>query len=128
MIAKPPEDPRVQLERLDVDASVWMKGVSADSTVRGDIGILLADGLAEHVDLDLACRLSARARRDRGPSRIGETLEQAHGVGAGGAHPGARGHIGDRGDLQRAAAPVAEQRLAQDRVADLADLVDLLEL
>ena len=42
--------------------------------------------------------------------------------------PGARGHVGHRGDLQRLAAPVADQRLAQDRVADLARVVDLLEL
>ena len=30
------------------------------------------------------------------------------------------GHIGDRRDLERVAAPVAQQRLAQDRVPDLA--------
>src|SRR5581483_9816102 len=40
----------------------------------------------------------------------------------------AGGHVGDRGDLQRRAVPVAQQALAQDRVADLSDLVDLLEL
>ena len=38
------------------------------------------------------------------------------------------GHVGDRGDLQRVSAPVTQQRLAQDRMADLGDLVDLLQL
>ena len=110
---------RGQLERLDVDAAVRVERVGADAAVRGDVLVLLADRLAEDVDLDLAGGLGERARRDRGAARVRKRLQQADRVGARGAHAGAGGHVGDRRDLERVAAPVAQQGLAQDRVADL---------
>ena len=38
------------------------------------------------------------------------------------------GHVGDRRQLERAAAPMPCERLAQDRVPDLGRIVDLLPL
>ena len=105
-----------------------MERVGADPAVRGDVLVLLADRLLEDVDLDLARRLGQLARRQRRAAGERQRLQQADGEGAGGAHPGPGGDVGHRGDLQRLAVPVADQRLAQDRVADLARVVDLLEL
>ena len=119
---------RVELERLDGDGVVGIERVRAHAAVRGDVLVLLADRLLEHVDLDLARRLGQLARRQRRVARERERLQQAHRVGAGRAHPGAGGHVGHRRDLERLAAPVPDQHLAQDRVADLARVVDLLEL
>ena len=44
------------------------------------------------------------------------------------AQPGPGRDVGDHAHLERVAVPVAQERLAQDRVADLRGLVDLLEL
>ena len=122
------QDSGAELQRLDLDAAVGAERVRADPSVRSHVGILLAHRLFEHVDLDLARCLGERARCDRGPARVREALQQADGVGARGAHARPRGDIRHRGDLERVAAPVAKQALAQDRVPDLADLVDLLHL
>jgi hypothetical protein len=61
-------------------------------------------------------------------TREDQVLEQTHRVRARGAHAGSRRHVRDRRDLERAAAPMAQQALAQDRMPDFADLVDLLQL
>ena len=42
------------------------------------------------------------------------------------SHARSGGHIGDGGDLEGIALPVAQQRLAKDRVPDLGDVVDFL--
>ena len=62
LVAQPPQDARVELERLDLDAAVGVERVGADAAVRGHVGVLLADRLAQHVDLDLARRLGQAAR------------------------------------------------------------------
>jgi hypothetical protein len=127
LIAHAPEGDGIDLERLDLDAPVGIEGVGADASVCGDIWVLLADWFTEHVDLDLARCLGELGGGDGRAPRPRQALEQAHGVGAGGTHAGAGWHVGDGGDLEGAATPMAQQRLAQDRVADLADLLDLLQ-
>ncbi len=63
VIAQAAEHIWIELERLDLDASVGVERVRADAAVSRHVGVLLADRLAEHVDLDLARRLGQRARR-----------------------------------------------------------------
>ena len=120
--------PRGQEERLDVHRPVGMEGVGADSAVRGHVLVLLARRLAQDVDLDLARVLREATRRDRDAAGQRERLQQADREGAGRAEARAGGHVGDRRDLERVAVPVAQERLAQDRMPDLRRLVDLLEL
>src|SRR5271154_743068 len=128
MVAQPTEHLRAQLERIDLNGAVWIERVRADPPVSSHVGVLLADRLAEHVDLDLACGLCQPTRRDRRAPREGEALEQTDRVGARGAHAGACRHVRHRGALQWVSPPVARERLAQDRMAYLGDLIDLLEL
>ncbi len=117
-----------QGEWLDVDRAVAIERVRADPAVCGDVLILLAGGLAENVDLDLARILRETRRRDGDASGERERLQEAHRERAGRTQTGPRRHVGDHADFERIAVPVAEQRLSQDRVADLGGVVDLLEL
>ncbi len=115
-------------ERLDVDRAVAIERVRADPAVRGDVLILLAGGLTENVDLDLARILCETPGRDGDATCERERLQETHRERAGRAQTRPRRHIGDHAHFERIAVPVAQQRLAQDRMADLGWIVDLLEL
>jgi hypothetical protein len=111
-----------------IASSVGIERVGADAAVGRGVLVLLADRLAEHVDLDVRGVLGQAAGRRGHPLGERERLDQPHGVGAARAEAGASRNVGQRGDLQRVAFPVTDQRLAQDWVLDVLDPVDLLEL
>jgi hypothetical protein len=85
--------------------------------------VLLADGLAQHLDLDPAGLLGQVLGADDLPLVGIQRLQHAHGQGARRAHAGAAWHVAHGGDLQVAAQAGEFQRLAHQFVLEVADLV-----
>ena len=91
--------------------------------------VLLADRLAQPVDLDVAGLLGELARMDQHLAMAVERLEQRGREAARGAEPGAGRNIGHRGDFERVhVEPDQLERLAHDRMLELVDRADALEL
>src|SRR5216684_3157937 len=67
------------LQRLYIDAVVRMEGEAGQSAARGDILILLADRLAEAIDLDFASELRQLLRLDLAHPVYIERLQQRRG-------------------------------------------------
>ena len=76
-----------------------MEREAGDAAVGGDVLILLADRLAEPVDLDLAGQLGQLAGMQQPPAVRVERLEQRRGEAARRAEPGAGRNVGQRRDL-----------------------------
>ena len=110
------------LQRLGLDAAVRVEREAGEAAVRGDVLVLLADRLAEPVDLDLARQLGELARMQQpAPVRV-ERLEQRRREAARRAEAGAGRDVGQRRDLELRR-PEAEQldRLADDRMLHVVD-------
>src|SRR5215211_3227444 len=117
-----------KLQAADVDAVVAVERVGAQAPVRGRVLVLLADAALELVDLDRAGGLGQLGRRRLPPRRELERLQDADGVRARRPEPRARRDVGRRGDLERPAVPVPQQRGPEDRVTNLLRGLRLLVL
>ena len=84
------------------DAVVGGELEAREAAVGGDVLVLLADGLAEHVDLDVAGLLGQRAGGDVLALEGVDRPQQAHGERARGAEPGPRGDVGHADTISRA--------------------------
>ena len=105
-----------------------MKRKGRDATDGGDVLVLLADGLTEFVELDVAGLLGELGGGNQALLRRVEGLEQGGGEAARGAEAGAAGDIGHRGELEVGIGHAGEfQGLADDRMLDLVDVVGALE-
>src|SRR5581483_2552828 len=115
-------------EAPGIDGSVLAEGEAGQPAESRDVLVLLADRLAEEVDLDVAGLLGKLARmNDRVAVRVKRAQERG-GEAARRAKAGAGRNIGKRGDLDlRPARCELPQRLADDAVAHLVDGVDVLE-
>ena len=96
---------RREVERTHLDLVVGMERERGDPADRGDVLVLLADRLAEAVELDVA--------RELGELHVGrvlvavgaEGLQRADGERARRAEPGAGRDVGHRRDLDAGVAP-----------------------
>ena len=112
------------LQRLGLDRAVRVEREAGQAAVRGDVLVLLADRLAQPIDLDLAGLLGELARMQQpAPVRV-ERLQQRGGEAARRAEAGARRDVGQRRDFDlRRLEPDQLDRLADDRMLDLVDAV-----
>jgi hypothetical protein len=93
---------------------------------RGDVLVLLAHRLAQHVDLDVA-RLLGEGGRGYVLALVGvQRPEQPHREGSRRSQPCARRDVGDAHDLLRAPHRVQAQRLPDQGVLDVGDPRDPL--
>ena len=115
-----------KLARLD--PAVRLEAVGPHPAEGARVLILLADRAADQVDLEVAGGLGQPGRVEVAPGETGERLDRAHRVRPGGAEAGTGRGFADGGQLDRAALPMVGERLAQDRMAHLARVVDLLSL
>src|ERR1051326_5407979 len=94
------------VERLNADrtrprlyGAAAMEVEAGDAAVRGDVLVLLADRLAQAVDLDLAGQPRHFARMQQPLAVLVERADERRGEAARGAEAGAGGEIGERGDF-----------------------------
>ena len=99
-----------------------------ETAVRRHVLILFADPFLEDVELDVAGLFGQRLQRDVVAPVVVERVEQPDDIAARRAEPGAGRQIGDRRHLEGVLDAVLAQRLARQRVAELADVVDDLAL
>ena len=101
----------------------------ADPAERGNVLILLADGLSAALDLDRACPLGKLFRRHL-PSLVGEQrVQQADGHRGRGPETGARRRdVGQRGDLDAAGHAGHQHGLPDELVLEVLDPGDDLLL
>jgi hypothetical protein len=118
-----------QRQRPRLDGVVGREREAGHAAVGRDVLILLADRLLQPVDLDLAGEVREIRRVEQAPPVRVQGLQQRGGETARRAQPGSGRDVGERGDLDlRRAHADHLQRFADDRVMDLVDLRDVLEL
>jgi hypothetical protein len=110
-----------------VDRAVGGDFEAGQATECRDVLVLLADGLAQHVDLDVARLLGQLGGRHvLAPVRV-QGPEQADGERPRGAEPGAGRDVGDADDLLGVTDRVEAQGLAHERVGDAVHVVGAFE-
>ncbi len=96
---------------------------------RRDVLVLLADRLLQQIDLDVAGHLGQLARVHEVPLELVQHAQQASAEAARRPEAGAGRDVGHAGDLDVTAGDAGQaQRLADDRVLDVVDLLDALDL
>ena len=113
---------------LDVDRAVGVERHRADAAVGGDVLVLLADGLLQDVDLELA-RLAGELLGGHELALEGvQAVEQRDGEAARRAEPRVRRHVGQAVELEAPLDARHLERGLEDAVLDLVDAVDDLAL
>jgi hypothetical protein len=126
VVAEGVPDVLAQVELARLDRVVREERVRPHPAERGGVLVLLADGAAQELDLEVTGRGGELGGLEVFAGEQAERLDRAHGVGAGGAEPRARRRVGDRGQLHGATVPVLGERLAQDGMSDVGGVVHLL--
>ena len=118
------------LERLGVDRAVGGESRARDDAAVGrDVLVLLADVATEPLDLELARELRDIGRQQQAVLVARQRLEQPGREAPRRAEPGAGRDVGERRDLVlRLGDAHHEKRLADDRMLDLLDALDVLDL
>ena len=112
--------------RLDHHGSARAEREQVEPAERGRVLVLLADRLAEHVDLDVACLLGQLARGHAFATEGVERVEQADREAARTAEAGRGRQVADGADVDRRLDLHEPERLPGDVVLQLVDVVDLL--
>src|ERR1022692_2115095 len=117
------------LEPPHTDAIVLPEAKLADPPVRRDVLVLLADGLAAKLNLDLAGFPGQLFRGHQLALVAVQSMQQADHHAAGGPQAGPFGrHVGQHSDLDGRLNARAHQRLANQLMLQVANLVDDLFL
>ena len=117
-----------ELQGFGVDRIIGVEGETGDAAVRRDVLVLLSNGLLQPVDLDFARQFSQIARMQQPPAVRVQRLQQRGRETARGSKAGPGWDIRERRDLYLRR-PEAQhvKRLADDRVLDLRDPVDVFQ-
>src|SRR5262245_16288334 len=93
-----------------------------------DVLVLLADRLAEAVDLDVACLLGEILREHRATLVGVKGLQERRGEASRGSEARPRRYVGHAGELEVLLDPDQLESLPNDRMLDVVDAVDELQL
>ena len=119
----------IDRERRGIDRAVFPEREAGQATEGGDVLVLLADGLAQQVDLDVAGLLGQLARVNQRAAVGVERAQERSGEAARGTEASAGGDVGKGGDLDLRLAEIElAQRLADDAMANRVDGLDVLDL
>src|SRR5258706_9654724 len=129
VVFEPVQQFHVELQRPGYDAVVGVEVEAGHAAVRGDIGILFPDRLAKLVHLDITRQL----RELRGMQHVAavrvERLQQRWREAPRRSETSARRDVGERCDLDLRAFELQQtERFTNDRMPDLLDTIDSLEL
>src|SRR6516162_2955354 len=114
--------------RTNLDAVVLVKLETSDAAIGGDKLILLARGLAEEVDLDMAGLLCKGMRADDVPLAGVQRTQQCGRKTARGTEAGAGRNIGHARDLYPVVTADEIERGAYDRMPDVSGPLDPFQL